>query len=113
MVRYIKRASPKAKGIRRGWTLPTLLSQQEHIDIQSKSAVSILRNQVAPSLLDTMCLVKQIIEKEDISIEDQMGATAMWNNIGHALSERLTIGRSEIQAMLGVASKRARLVFEG
>jgi len=59
-----------------------------------------------------MCLVKQIIEREDISIEDQMGATALWNNVGRALSERLSIGSADIQAMLGVASKRARLAFE-
>lgn len=112
VVRYIKRASPKAKGIRRGWTLPTLFSQQEHIGIQSKSAVSILKNQVAPSLLDAMCLVKQIVEREDISVEEQMGATAMWNNIAQSLRDRLAIGKSEMQAMLGVTNKRARLVFE-
>lgn len=113
VVRYIRRASPKARGIRRGWTLPTLLSQQEHIEIQSKSAVSILRNQVAPSLLDAMCLVKQIVETQAVSVSEQIAATELWNNIGHGLSERLSIGRADIQAMLGVASKRARLVFEG
>jgi len=113
VVRYIKRASPAAKGIARGWTLPTLLSHQEHIEIQSKSAVSIMRNQVKPSVVDAMFMLKDTIGSEAIPIQDQLTAIALWNNIGNELLERLTITGQDIQALMAMAKKRARLVFEG